>query len=101
MAKVKPIPDEYPQVTPYLCIDGANAAIEFYRKVFGATERMRLPAPGGKIGHAELQIGNSATSRTFHPTRWRSAQLKAAIEGPRAIAPVPRAGARSSGNCVR
>jgi len=59
MAKVKPIPDGYPRVTPYLHIDGANAAIEFYSKVFGATERMRMPAPGGKIGHAELQIGNS------------------------------------------
>jgi PhnB protein len=59
MAKVKPIPDGYPRVTPYLHVDGANAAIEFYSKVFGATERMRMPAPGGKIGHAELQIGNS------------------------------------------
>jgi PhnB protein len=59
MAQVKPIPDGYPRVTPYLHVDGANAAIEFYSKVFGATERMRMPAPGGKIGHAELQIGNS------------------------------------------
>jgi PhnB protein len=59
MTKAKPIPDEYPQVTPYLCIDGASAAIEFYRNVFDATERMRMPAPGGKIGHAELQIGDS------------------------------------------
>ena len=39
MADVKPIPDEYPQVTPYLCVDGAGAAIEFYREVLGATER--------------------------------------------------------------
>ena len=59
MAKVKPIPDGYPQVTPYLCIDGAEAAIEFYVQVFGATERMRMAAPDGKIGHAELQIGDS------------------------------------------
>lgn len=59
MAKVKPIPDGYPRVTPYLCIDGASAAIDFYCKVFGATERMRMPAPDGKIGHAELQIGDS------------------------------------------
>ena len=59
MAKAKPIPDGYPRVTPYLHVDGANAAIDFYSKVFGATERMRMPAPGGKIGHAELQIGNS------------------------------------------
>jgi len=59
MANVKPIPDGYPQVTPYLAIDGANDAIAFYSKVFGAKERMRMPAPGGKIGHAELEIGDS------------------------------------------
>jgi PhnB protein len=56
---VKPIPDEYPRVTPYLCVDGAAAAIEFYSSVFGANERMRMPAPEGKIGHAELQLGDS------------------------------------------
>jgi PhnB protein len=59
MATVKPIPDGYPQVTPYLCVDGAAAAIEFYGQVFGATERMRMPEPDGKIGHAELQLGES------------------------------------------
>lgn len=59
MANVKPIPDGYPRITPYLCIDGAGAAIDFYGKVFGATERMRMPAPDGKVGHAELQIGDS------------------------------------------
>jgi PhnB protein len=59
MANVKPIPDGYPRVTPYLQVDGASAAIDFYTKVFGATERMRMPSPGGKVGHAELEIGNS------------------------------------------
>ena len=59
MAKVNPIPDGYPRVTPYLCIDGAGAAIDFYSKVFGATERMRMPDPEGRIGHAELQFGDS------------------------------------------
>jgi PhnB protein len=59
MANVKPIPDEYPRVTPYLIVDGASAAIEFYERVFGATERMRLPGPDGKLGHAELQLGDS------------------------------------------
>jgi PhnB protein len=59
MADVKPIPDGYPQVTPYLCVDGAKDAIEFYSKVLGAKERMHMPAPGGKIGHAELQLGDS------------------------------------------
>jgi PhnB protein len=59
MATVKPIPDGYPQVTPYLCVDGAKAAIDFYSSVFGATERMRLPGPGDTIGHCELQLGDS------------------------------------------
>jgi len=54
---VKPIPDGYPVVTPYLCIKGAGAAIDFYKKAFGATERMRMQAPDGKIGHAEIEIG--------------------------------------------
>ena len=59
MASVKPIPDGYPRVTPYLHVDGASKAIEFYRTVFGAKERMRMAAPDGRIGHAELEIGNS------------------------------------------
>lgn len=59
MAEVKPIPDGYPQVVPYLCVDGAEAAITFYATVFGATERMRMPGPDGTIGHAELQFGDS------------------------------------------
>ena len=59
MAGVKPIPDGYPRVIPYLSVDGATAAIEFYTSVLGATERMRMPAPGGKIGHAELELGDS------------------------------------------
>jgi PhnB protein len=54
---VKPIPDGYPQITPYLCVDGASAAIDFYVKVFGAKERMRMPGPDGKLGHAELELG--------------------------------------------
>jgi PhnB protein len=58
VSTVKPIPDGYPQVIPYLCVDGASAAIEFYVKVFGATERMRMPGPGGKVGHAELELGD-------------------------------------------
>jgi PhnB protein len=59
MATVKPIPDGYPRVIPYLSIDGASAAIDFYTKVLGAKERVRMPAPGGKVGHAELEIGDS------------------------------------------
>jgi PhnB protein len=56
---VKPIPDGYPRVTPYLCVDGAAQAIDFYRTVLGATERMRMAGPDGSIGHAELEIGDS------------------------------------------
>ena len=59
MAKVKPIPDGYPRVMPYLSITGASDAIEFYGKVLGTTERMRMAGPDGKIGHAELQLGDS------------------------------------------
>jgi PhnB protein len=55
----KPIPEGYQAVTPYLVVQGAGAAIDYYKKVFGASERMRMPAPGGKIGHAELTVGGS------------------------------------------
>ncbi|MEI9985144.1 MAG: VOC family protein [Aliidongia sp.] len=56
---VKPIPDGYHAITPYLIIDGAARAIEFYKAAFGATELFRFPGPDGKIGHAELRIGDS------------------------------------------
>lgn len=56
---VNPIPSDYPRVIPYLSVDGADEAIAFYAKVFGAKERMRMDAPGGKIGHAEIQIGDA------------------------------------------
>jgi PhnB protein len=59
MAAVKPIPDNYPRVTAYLAIDGAGDAIDFYKKIFGAEERFRMPGPDGRIGHAEIQIGDS------------------------------------------
>jgi PhnB protein len=55
----KPIPEGYHSVTPYLIIKGATEAIDFYKKAFGATELFRMPAPGGKIGHAEIKIGDS------------------------------------------
>jgi PhnB protein len=56
---VKPIPDGYPRVTPYLYIDGAKAAIDFYTSILDAQERMSMPGPDGKVGHAELAIGDS------------------------------------------
>jgi PhnB protein len=53
------VPKGYHSVTPYLAVDGAAAAIAFYKAAFGATEVMRMPAPGGKVGHAEIEIGGS------------------------------------------
>ena len=56
---VKYIPDGYHTATPYLIIKGAAKALDFYKKAFGATELMRMPDSDGKIGHAEIKIGNS------------------------------------------
>ena len=57
--KVKPIPDGYGSVTPYLIVNGAARAIEFYKQAFGATETFRMEGPGGRVGHAEIKIGDS------------------------------------------
>ena len=54
-----PIPEGYRTLTPYLTFDNAAEAMDYYKDVFGAKERMRMEAPGGKIGHAELEIGDS------------------------------------------
>jgi len=59
MAKAKQIPEGYHTATPYLIIKDAAQAIEFYKKAFGATEVMRFAQPDGKIGHAEIKIGDS------------------------------------------
>ena len=58
-SNVKPIPEGYHSVTPYLIIKNAAEAIEFYKKAFGATELFRMDQPDGKIGHAEIKIGDS------------------------------------------
>jgi PhnB protein len=55
----KPVPDGYHTLTPYLAVDNAAEAIEFYKDAFGANERMRMNGPDGKIAHAELEIGDS------------------------------------------
>jgi PhnB protein len=57
--KVKPIPEGYYSLTPYLIVKDAARAIDYYKKAFGATELMRMPDPSGKIAHAEIKIGNS------------------------------------------
>jgi PhnB protein len=56
---VNPIPDNYPRVTAYLIVEGADAAIDFYKSVLGAAERVRMGGPDGRVGHAELQFGDS------------------------------------------
>jgi PhnB protein len=59
MGNVKPIPEGYHSITPYLFVKGAVAAIDFYKSVFGATEVVRMMGPNGKVMHAELKIGDS------------------------------------------
>jgi PhnB protein len=56
---VKPIPEGYHSLTPYLVVKGAAAALDFYAKAFGATELVRMADPSGKVGHAEMKIGDS------------------------------------------
>lgn len=58
-ATAKAIPEGYEGATPYLIIKGAASALDFYKKAFGATELMRMPAPGGTVGHAEIRIGKA------------------------------------------
>jgi PhnB protein len=59
MAEVSPIPDGYHSVTPYLIVGGASDAIDFYAAAFGTKERVRVPGPGGLVGHAELELGDA------------------------------------------
>ncbi len=59
MPPVKPIPDGYHSVTPYLIVSDAPRALEFYKAAFGATELMRMTQPDGRVGHAEIRIGDS------------------------------------------
>jgi PhnB protein len=63
----KPIPEGYRTITPYLIIKGAARAIEFYKQVFGATEIMRMPGPGGSIMHAELRMGDCVVMLADEP----------------------------------
>jgi PhnB protein len=70
MSPVQPIPEGYHSVQPYLHIRGAAQAIEFYKQAFGATEIMRMPQPDGRLGHAEIRIGNSIVMLADeHPER--------------------------------
>jgi PhnB protein len=71
---VKPIPEGYHSVTPYLIVRGAAQAIDFYKKAFGATEVMRFPAPDGKIAHAEIKIGDSVVMLADESAEYKSPQ---------------------------
>ncbi|QRK04227.1 VOC family protein [Archangium violaceum] len=66
----KAIPDGYHSLTPYIALSDAARAIEFYKAALGATELYRLPMPGGKIGHAELQIGDSRLMLSDEMPEW-------------------------------
>lgn len=59
MSSVEAVPAGYPRVAPYLTVEGAAAALDFYCEVLGATEKMRMPTPDGRVGHAELALGDS------------------------------------------
>jgi PhnB protein len=69
-------PEGYHTATPYLCVRGAAQAIEFYKQAFGAVEGMRVNAPDGKIGHAEIRIGDSPImlSDEFPDMKWYAPQ---------------------------
>ena len=81
MADVKSIPDGYHSLTPYLIIDGAADALEYYKKAFGATELFRMEHEG-KIGHAEMKIGDS-------PFMLADQNLQMGYKGPKAYGGTP------------
>jgi PhnB protein len=79
----KPIPDGYPRVTPYLIVDGAADAIDFYSSVLGAAQRGdRMTTPDGKVGHAELTLGDSLIMLADEAPDWGAI-------GPRTVGGTP------------
>ena len=71
-SSVKPIPDGYTSVTPYLTVKGAAAAIDFYKKAFGAEQALRLDTPDGKVMHAEIRIGGSVIMLHDEMPEWKA-----------------------------
>ena len=82
MADVQAIPDGYPRISPYLIVDGAQAAVEFYGSILGTIERMRMPMPDGRIAHCELQLGESVLMLADE-------QPEMNIRGPKAVGGSP------------
>jgi PhnB protein len=77
---VKPIPEGYHTYTPYYVVDGAVEFIQFLKKAFGAEETFRMPGPGGKIGHAEVRIGDSMVMLAdAHPPEHTPRQLNGVL----------------------
>jgi PhnB protein len=67
MSAARPIPDGYHSVTPYLYLERAAEAIDFYKNAFGAEEAYRMPGPDGTIGHAEIRLGDSIIMLADNP----------------------------------
>jgi PhnB protein len=87
--QVKPIPEGYSTVVPYISVKGESDAIAYYKKAFGAEELLRMPMPDGKVGHAELKIGDSIV------------MLADEMDHPDAVAKSPRTlGGVTSGLCL-
>jgi PhnB protein len=77
---VKPIPEGYHTYTPYYVVEGATEFLEFLKKAFGAEETFRMPAPGGKLGHAEVRIGDSSVMLAdAHPPEHKAHQLNGVL----------------------
>lgn len=81
MSKVSYIPSDYNSITPYLIVKGADKAIDYYKKIFGATELFRMNGPDGKVGHAELKIGNSRFMLADENPSMTQGQMSAATIG--------------------
>ena len=79
---VKPIPDGYHSVTPYLIVDGAARALDFYARAFGAKELLRMPRPDGRIGHAEMRVGDSVIMLADE-------NLEMKVRGPKSVGGTP------------
>ena len=69
--KVQPVPQGYNSVTPYLIVDGASKLIDFIKQTFSAQERDRAPGPKGRIGHAEMKIGDSIIMLSDSTDEWK------------------------------